>query len=70
MAASFNIDSKLEQTLEHLMHHLGTASQADVLRKAVALLNVAIRYENPDGSITILQHRSGDISNETKVILR
>jgi hypothetical protein len=70
MATSFNIDSKLDQTLEQLKHHLGASSKAEVLRKAVALLNVATRHENPDGSVTILQHGGTEKSSETKVILR
>lgn len=69
MATSFNIDSKLDQTLEHLKEHLGATSKAEVLRKAVALLNVATRHENPDGSITIVQN-TDDKTSQTKVILR
>lgn len=69
MATSFNIDAKLDQTLEQLKVHLGASSKAEVLRKAVALLNVATRHENADGSVTILQ-QSGDKPSETKVILR
>jgi hypothetical protein len=62
---SFNIDSKLDQTLEDLKSHYGAASKAEVLRKAIALLNVVSRNENPDGSVTI-RHDDQDI----KVILR
>lgn len=66
MATSFNIDSRLDQTLEKLKEHFGASSKQEVLRKAVALLNVAANHENADGSVTILQDRQ----HETKVILR
>jgi hypothetical protein len=62
---SFNIDSKLDQTLEDLKSHYGAASKAEVLRKAIALLNVVSRNENEDGSVTI-RHENQDV----KVILR
>lgn len=66
MATSFNIDPKFDQTLEQLKKHFGAASKSEVLRKAVALLNVAANHENDDGSVTILQNNT----KETKVILR
>ncbi|MFM2086524.1 hypothetical protein [Janthinobacterium sp.] len=62
---SFNIDSKLDSTLENLKVHYGAASKAEVLRKAIALLNVVSRNENEDGSVTI-RHNEQDV----KVILR
>lgn len=62
---SFNIDSKLDNTLEALKSHYGASSKAEVLRKAIALLNVVSRNENTDGSVTI-RHNDKDI----KVILR
>ncbi|WUR16095.1 hypothetical protein E7V67_013625 [[Empedobacter] haloabium] len=65
MASSFNIDSKLDSTLEDLKKHYGASSKAEVLRKAVALLNIVSRYEGADGSVTL---RQGD--NDTKIVLR
>jgi hypothetical protein len=62
---SFNIDSKLDSTLETLKSHYGAASKAEVLRKAIALLNVVSRNENKDGSVTI-RHNNEDV----KVIIR
>lgn len=50
---SYWVDSKFDQTLEELQQHYGVASKADVLRKAVALLNIVSRNENEDGNITI-----------------
>lgn len=62
---SFNIDEKLDETLEELKSHYGAASKAEVLRKAIALLNVASRNEEADGSVTI---RHGD--KDIKVIMK
>jgi hypothetical protein len=57
---SKDIDEKTDQTLENLRRHYGAASKAAVLRKAIALLNVAKRYEQLDGSLIIRQvgHRA------------
>ena len=60
---SFNIDDKLNETLERLKLHYNAGSKAEVLRKAIALLNIAARNEEPDGSLVI---RHGD--KETKVL--
>ncbi|WEF34493.1 hypothetical protein [Pseudoduganella chitinolytica] len=65
MASSFNIDSKLDSTLEDLKKHYGASSKAEVLRKAVALLNIVSRHEDADGSVTL---RQGD--NDMKIVLR
>ncbi|MBB5608968.1 MULTISPECIES: hypothetical protein [unclassified Janthinobacterium] len=51
--------------MEDLKVHYGAASKAEVLRKAIALLNVVSRNENEDGSVTI-RHNEQDV----KVILR
>ena len=50
---SFNIDEKMGQSLEDLKEHFGASSKAEVLRKAVALLKIAMESEAADGSITI-----------------
>lgn len=63
--SSFKIDEKTDETLEHLMRHYGASSKAAVLRKAIALLNVAKRYEQLDGSLVI--RRDGQ---EVKVLMR
>lgn len=62
---SFSINTKLDETLEELKGHYGASSKAEVLRKAIALLNVVSRTEDTDGSATI---RHGD--KDIKVILR
>jgi hypothetical protein len=50
---AFNIDAKTDRSLEDLRQHYGAASKAAILRKAIALLNVARRCEQPDGSLII-----------------
>jgi hypothetical protein len=50
---TFNVDERMEQSLEELKKHLGASSKAEVIRKAIALLKVVTESENPDGSITI-----------------
>ena len=50
---TFNIDEKMAQSLEDLKEHFGASSKAEVLRKAVALLKIAMESEAADGSITI-----------------
>ena len=63
---SFNMDPKLDQTLEDLKKHYGAASKAEVLRKAIALLKVVRENEQPDGSVLIRTTQNRDI----KVLVR
>ena len=63
---SFNIDPKLDQTLEDLKKHYGAASKAEVLRKAIALLKVVRENEQPDGSVLIRTTQNRDM----KVLVR
>ncbi|WP_031407496.1 hypothetical protein [Thiomonas sp. FB-Cd] len=62
---TFNVDPKLDQTLEALKTHYHASSKAEILRKAVALLNVASRSEQEDGSVIIRQD-----GQDVKIILR
>ena len=50
---TFNLDERMEQSLEELKKHFGASSKAEVIRKAIALLKVVTESENADGSITI-----------------
>lgn len=63
---SFNVDQKLDQTLEELKKHYGATSKAEVLRKAVAFLKVARENEQADGSIVIKTAQNRDM----KVLVR
>jgi hypothetical protein len=62
---TFNVDKKLDDTLESLKEHYGASSKAEILRKAVALLKVAQESEQADGSLVI---RKGD--KDVKVLVR
>ncbi|MDE2255649.1 MAG: hypothetical protein KGL42_15475 [Betaproteobacteria bacterium] len=62
---TFNVDPKFDQTLEALKTHYQASSKAAILRKAIALLNVASRSEQEDGSIIIRQD-----GQDVKIILR
>jgi hypothetical protein len=48
---SFNIDKRMEATLDTLKVHYGSASKAEVIRKAIALLHVVSQQEHADGSV-------------------
>ena len=52
---SFNIDERTDRTLEELKSHFGASSKAEIVRKAIALLNVAKDAEQPDGSVIIMR---------------
>ena len=58
---SINIDAKMDKTLEDLKFHFGASSKAEVIRKAVALLNVAKNAEQPDGSVVIMSSRGVEL---------
>ena len=64
-ASTFNIDEKMDATLEALKEHYGATSKAEILRKAIALLNVAKDAEQSDGSLVI---RKG--GEDLKVLVR
>lgn len=66
MHTSFCIDRKLDVKLQCLMEHFSIATKSEVLLRAIALLDIAARYENDDGILTILHSDK----TETKVILR
>ncbi|HEX9660977.1 MAG TPA: hypothetical protein VGB27_01720 [Candidatus Binatia bacterium] len=63
---TFNVDERMEQSLEELKKHFGASSKAEVIRKAIALLKVVTDSEDADGSITI-QKKDG---KEQKLIIR
>ena len=63
---SFNVDEKLDATLESLKMHYGASSKAEILRKAIALLKVVQENEQQDGSIIIRTNRNQDM----KVLVR
>jgi hypothetical protein len=57
---SFNIDARTERTLEVLKSHFGASSKAEIVRKAIALLNFAKDAEQADGSV-VFRTKDGDV---------
>jgi Arc/MetJ-type ribon-helix-helix transcriptional regulator len=62
---SFNIDKQMDDKLEELKEHFGASSKAEVIRKAVALLNVAKEAEQGDGTLVIKKN-----GEEVKVLVK
>ena len=62
---TFNIDERTDRTLEELKTHFGASSKAEIVRKAIAFLNVAKDAEEPDGSVVIKKH-----GGEVRVIVK
>jgi len=59
-AFTFTIDENTEQVLDSLKSRLGKTSRAEVLRKAIALLEVATLAKDEGNDIAIVD-RSGSI---------
>ncbi len=57
---SFNLDKRTDRTLEQLKSHYGASSKAEVVRKAIALLNVVKGAEQADGSV-VIKKQDGEI---------
>lgn len=57
---TFNLDERTDRTLEELKTHFGASSKAEIVRKAIAFLNVAKDAEEPDGSV-VLKKQGGEV---------
>ena len=66
-ATTYNFDEKAIAVLERLRKHYGANSKAEVLRKAIALLNVASENEQEDGSLVLRRKGSNE---DVRVIIR
>ena len=64
---TFTIDEHTEQVLERLKLKLKKTSRAEVLRKAIALLEVATEAEDEGGSIATLNSK-GEVRHRIKLI--
>lgn len=62
---TFNVDEKMDATLEDLKQHYSASSKAEVIRKAIALLKVAKENEQEDGSLIIRRN-----NEELKVLVK
>lgn len=60
----FQIDEKMDRSLQDLQDHFGASSKADVIKRAIALLQIATESEAEDGSITI---RAGGVDRIIKL---
>ncbi|MSO99505.1 MAG: hypothetical protein EXR07_00415 [Acetobacteraceae bacterium] len=56
---SFDMDEKTVALIERLRGAFGVKTNAAVIRKALALANVASRHTDVDGSITIAATEDG-----------
>ena len=65
-AFTFTIDENTEQVLDGLKGKLGKTSRAEVLRKAIALLELATSAESEGNGIAIVDH-NGNVM--TRIVL-
>lgn len=64
---TFTIDEATDQILEKLKAALGKTSRAEVLRKAIALLEVATEAEKSGGSVATLDEE-GNVRHRIKLV--
>ena len=64
---TFTIDDSTDQLLERLKNALGKTSRAEILRKAIALLEVATEAEQEGGSIATLD-QAGNVRHRVKLV--
>ena len=62
---TLNLDTKAEKSIEVLRQHYGVTSKAEIIRKAIALLQVAAEIESSQGELIARKDK-----NETKIIVR
>lgn len=62
---TLNLDSKAEKSIESLREHYGATSKAEVIRKALALLQVAAEVDSTNGELVARKD-----NKETKIIVR
>ncbi len=65
--STFKFDSKTNQALEHLREHYGAASKAEVLRKAIAVLDIVAAAEEQDQFVVI---ESKDGKSKRQILVR
>jgi hypothetical protein len=56
---SFDVDAHTAELLEQLQKTFGVKTNAAVIRKALALANVASHHASPDNTITIAPSEDG-----------
>ena len=56
---SFDVDKRTAATIERLRSAFGVKTNAGVIRKALALANIASQHADADGTITIAPSEDG-----------
>jgi Arc/MetJ-type ribon-helix-helix transcriptional regulator len=62
---TLNLDRKAEKSIDALREHYGATSKAEVIRKALALLQVAAEIDASKGELLARKN-----NKETKIIVR
>jgi hypothetical protein len=62
---TLNLDEKAEKSINKLREHYGASSKAEVIRKALALLQVAAEIDYTNGELVARKN-----NKETKIIVR
>ena len=65
--SSFKFDAKTSKLLEDLQEHYGASSKAEVLRKAIAVLDVMAEAEDQDQQVII---ESKDGAKRKQVLIK
>ncbi|HAC32967.1 MAG TPA: hypothetical protein DCF45_00455 [Gammaproteobacteria bacterium] len=64
---SFKFDQKTSKVLENLRDHYGAASKAEILRKAIALLDIAAEADDKKQKLVI---ESEDGSTKREIVIK
>lgn len=62
---TLNLDKRAEKSIDQLRAHYGASSKAEVIRKALALLQVAAEVDETNGELIARKN-----NKETKIIVR
>ena len=65
-ATSFKFNKKTSEVLENLREHYGASSKAEVLRKAIALLDIAAEAEDKKEQL-VVESKDGQIRRQIVV---
>lgn len=62
---TLNLDKKAEKSIDELREHYGATSKAEIIRKALALLQVAAEVDVSNGELVARKD-----NKETRIIVR
>jgi hypothetical protein len=66
---TLNLDKKAENNLNELKKHYGSGSKAEVIRKALALLQIAAALEDQKGQLIAKKTDKNGIEQTVEIIL-